>query len=130
MKVRIEDLVNYDWNRVVLYGKKEDEASWRWDTEKKYTNEEVIATPIEVQKAATGYGALEWEMDCEEGEEGYVDECAARDEWMNEVVNFNLEMLKIAGLTRAVARLKSRQPVKDRGWQICHPRFHFARGMR
>jgi len=98
MKVRIEDLVNYDWNRVVLYGKKEDEASWRWDTEKKYTNEEVIATPIEVQKAATGYGALEWEMDCEEGEEGYVDECAARDEWMNEVVNFNLEMLKIAGV--------------------------------
>jgi len=51
MKVRIEDLVNYDWNRVVLYGKKEDEASWRWDTEKKYTNEEVIATPIEVQKS-------------------------------------------------------------------------------
>jgi len=68
------------------------------------TVRDIIAESVKRQVFSGMVGSYSWNVDVdtdeidEEGEEGYVDECAARDEWMNEVVNFNLEMLKIAGV--------------------------------
>jgi hypothetical protein len=87
MKVTLRELINFEWNQVVLYGKREDPATWRWDTEQRYLEEECLATASEVLSVSTPYESLVWEMEHEEGEEGYEEECEVRDEWMGETYN-------------------------------------------
>ncbi len=93
MIVVMKDLMQYDWNGVMLYGKPDDESSWRWDTESRFKAEECLASAREIFEAdGSTYqgGMISWEMEHKEGESGYEEECRARDEWEEEEIEIIL----------------------------------------
>ena len=90
MEITIGQLVDYEWNHVCLWGERGDESTWRWDTRSCYLHEELLANALEVLKTSTPYDSLEWEMETEEGQAGYEEECQAREDCLSEVYDIIL----------------------------------------
>jgi hypothetical protein len=84
MKVTMRDLQAYDWNGILLFGDKNDSSTWYWAERKSHVGDECLATALEITKASTPYESLAWEMETEEGDEGYEEECEAREELADE----------------------------------------------